>query len=184
MLTLTLLRHAKSAWNDADLDDHDRPLSPRGLRDAPRIGRWLADWTARQNRPIDYVLCSDAMRTLATLALVLPELARASPDPRGQSGSPRQEIDGALYLAAPAVIRDRIGRVPIGPRHILVVGHNPGLHMFALSLIGSGNSQLIAALSQKFPTAAAAVLECDVEQFSELRPDTARLVEFMTPKKL
>ena len=34
MKTLLLLRHAKSAWSDPRLDDHDRPLSGRGERAA------------------------------------------------------------------------------------------------------------------------------------------------------
>ncbi|TIQ19396.1 MAG: histidine phosphatase family protein, partial [Mesorhizobium sp.] len=46
---LLLLRHAKSSWDDPDLIDFDRPLSGRGLRAAPLVGRelvkrgWLPD---------------------------------------------------------------------------------------------------------------------------------------------
>jgi len=41
MKRLTVVRHAKSSWNDPRAADHDRKLSGRGERDAPRMGRRL-----------------------------------------------------------------------------------------------------------------------------------------------
>ena len=70
MLTLSLLRHAKSSWNNPSLADRDRPLAIRGVADAPLMGRAM---TERGIDP-DLVLCSSARRTRDTLALVLPEL--------------------------------------------------------------------------------------------------------------
>ena len=70
MLTLSLLRHAKSSWSNPTLPDRDRPLATRGVTDAPLMGKAMAE------RGIDpeLVLCSSARRTRDTLALVLPEL--------------------------------------------------------------------------------------------------------------
>ena len=59
-----LLRHAKSSWKD-DLPDVERPLSPRGRRDAAVAGRWLAEHVGRP----DLVLCSVAVRTRQTWAV-------------------------------------------------------------------------------------------------------------------
>ena len=42
MKTLLILRHAKSAWGNPGLPDHERPLNKRGKRDAPRMGQLLA----------------------------------------------------------------------------------------------------------------------------------------------
>ncbi len=78
MLTLSLLRHAKSAWGDLELDDYERGLAPRGIKAAPQIGRHLR----KEKLKPDLVLCSGAVRTRATLALILPETRRpASRDP-------------------------------------------------------------------------------------------------------
>jgi len=41
MKTLLILRHAKSSWKNNELSDHDRPLNPRGQRDAPNVGKRL-----------------------------------------------------------------------------------------------------------------------------------------------
>jgi phosphohistidine phosphatase len=55
--TLLLMRHAKSDSPDG-VPDHDRPLAPRGIRQAGLAGNWL-----RANAPaIDGVLCSTATR--------------------------------------------------------------------------------------------------------------------------
>lgn len=74
MLTLTLLRHAKSSWSDPALDDHERPLAKRGVKAIPLIAKYMR----QQNIAPDLVLASDAMRTRATLALLLanPTLPR------------------------------------------------------------------------------------------------------------
>ena len=42
-LQLLLIRHAKSEWGGPALPDHERPLNERGRRDAPRMGRWIAE---------------------------------------------------------------------------------------------------------------------------------------------
>ena len=59
--TLVIVRHAKSSW-DYDVDDHERPLSARGRRDAEALGRLLSQ---RSLRP-DLVFCSTATRTRQT----------------------------------------------------------------------------------------------------------------------
>ena len=71
--TLIAVRHAKSSW-DLDVDDHDRPLSGRGRRDADALGRWL---TERSLQP-DLVLCSTAARTQETWSRAV----RSAPRPR------------------------------------------------------------------------------------------------------
>ena len=73
MKRLLLLRHAKSAWPDG-VEDHDRPLSDRGRRDAPRMGAYIA---AAGLRP-DFALVSSARRTQETWALVAPATAASA----------------------------------------------------------------------------------------------------------
>jgi phosphohistidine phosphatase len=70
MLTLSLLRHAKSSWKNPTLPDHDRPLNSRGKAQAPMVGKAMA----KRGLNPDLVLCSTARRTRDTLDLVLPEL--------------------------------------------------------------------------------------------------------------
>jgi phosphohistidine phosphatase len=170
VLTLLLLRHAKSSWDDPELEDFDRPLAKRGARAAREMGAFIRK---EELRP-DLVLCSGAVRTRATLALVLPEL-----------GPPPPEIihEDALYLAEPAEILAQIRRAGAA-RRVMVIGHNPGLHAIALSLVGDGGRRDITALATKFPTAALAVISFDGEDWGAVRPAAGRLVRYVTPRTL
>lgn len=168
MLTLSLLRHAKSSWDDPTLDDHDRPLAKRGVKAVPLIAAYMR----REGLVPDLVLCSDAMRTRATLALLVAELG----------APPRIVYDDTLYLATPQAILSAVSANT--EKHILVVGHNPGMHALALELVGDGNRKLLAGLAREFPTAALAVLTFDVERWSDVTPVSGRLRHFTTPRRL
>lgn len=169
MLTLTLLRHAKSSWSDPALDDHERPLAKRGVKAIPLIAKYMR----QQNIAPDLVLASDAMRTRATLALLLAE-SDAPPPPI--------VYDEMLYLASPRTIMLAVSKHD--NRHIMIVGHNPGLHALALELVGDGNRKLLAALAREFPTAALAVLAFDCENWKDVAPATGQLSHFVTPRRL
>lgn len=171
MLTLSLLRHAKSSWDNPAQDDYERGLAPRGLKAAPAIGKYLR----KSKLKPDLILCSGAVRTRATLALILPE-----------AGAPAPEIryDDALYLASPITMLDMVRRLSKGPKHVMIVAHNPGLHALALELTGMGEREDLAELATKFPTAALAVLGFPVAAWKDIRPGTGRLERFVTPKGL
>src|SRR5262245_8755490 len=97
MLTLMLLRHAKSSWDDGSLRDFDRPLAPRGESAAPRMGAYMAE----QGLAPQLILCSPAVRTRQTVDLVLPHL----------EGDPTVVYEDRFYLAAPSVLLARLRRI-------------------------------------------------------------------------
>lgn len=171
MLTLSLLRHAKSSWADPDLDDHDRPLAKRGAKAVPAVAKFIRQ---EKLRP-DLVLCSDAIRTRATLALLLTELGPPTP---------RIVYDEALYLAAPGTIRARLAEHGEGAHHVMVVGHNPGLHALALELTGEGERKSLALLAREFPTGALAVISFTTDSWKELTSASGHLEHFTTPRQL
>ncbi|NJM33521.1 MAG: histidine phosphatase family protein [Rhodomicrobium sp.] len=170
MLILTLFRHAKSSWDFPELADFDRPLAARGEEAAPRIGAFLAERSLMPN----LVLCSTAKRTRQTIALALPAL------------KPRTKVkylDG-LYHAGIAEMLAIVGEQPPKPRHIVIVGHNPGLQSLALHLIGEGDSKDRRAIARKFPTAAVAVIAFDAQSWGDLNPGAGQLVAYATAKQL
>lgn len=171
MLTLSLLRHAKSSWDDPTQDDFDRPLAPRGKEAAPRVGAEMR----RRGLVPDLVVSSPSARTRATLALVKPELDRAKVPVRFEDG---------LYLASPAGLLDIIHRLPDTARHVLILGHNPGLQNLAVKLTGRGDEKTRRAVAAKFPTAALAVLAFDVERWADVASGKGNLIHFLTPKRL
>jgi phosphohistidine phosphatase len=170
-LTLSLLRHAKSAWGDIGAEDVDRGLAERGIEAAPRMGRAMRKLGLKP----DLILCSAAIRTRATLTLVLPELRLEDPEIR---------YEDALYLASPVTLHDTLKSLPDRAGHVLVIGHNPGLHALALALAGSGDKGALADLSAKFPTAALAVLTFETDSWRKIRTGQGRLRHFVTPRSL
>lgn len=170
MLTLSLLRHAKSSWADARLKDIERPLNERGEKAAPRVGALMA----RRGLTPDLVLCSPAVRTRQTLDLVLPYLKEA----------PTVLYEDALYLASPATLLKRVHQVGSWVRHTMVVGHDPGMHLLALELASSGPDEDLQALAEKFPTAGLAVIVFEVQRWTKVKPGGGRLELFAAPKRL
>jgi phosphohistidine phosphatase len=170
MLTLSLLRHAKSSWDHPALDDFDRPLSKRGATAAPRMGAYMA---AHRVAP-DLVLCSPAVRARQTLDLVLPHL----------SGGPTVVYEDGFYLAASSVLLARIRKIEAKVRHVLIVGHDPGMQGLALELAGSGKGEALKALASKFPTAALAVIRFKGQDWAKVDEGMGRLDLFVTPKSL
>lgn len=171
MLTLSVLRHAKSSWDDPGQADVDRPLAKRGVKAARRMGAFMAE----KGLAPDFVLCSSAERARATLALILPELSRAPH---------RVLFEDGLYLAEAGALLKRLRKIPKNARHVLLVGHNPGLEDLVLELAGKGPADELAALRAKFPTAALAVVEFEQKSWRDIEPGSGRLALFMTPARL
>lgn len=172
MLTLTIFRHAKSDRCDPRLKDVDRPLAKRGRLAAPRIGAYLAT-----NKLIpEFVLCSPSVRTRETARLAFSEV--------GARVWPEIQYDDSLYLASMRTLLARIQEVPSTIRHLMLIGHNPGLHMLAIDLIGEGDPAALNALAEKLPTAALVVIVFDVRDWADLKSGTGRLSRFITPRML
>jgi phosphohistidine phosphatase len=162
--TLLLLRHAKSDRPEG-VADHDRPLAPRGVREAELAGDWL-----RAHAPaVDAVLCSTAARTRETLA-------------RTRIDAP-VEFSDRLYDATPGAIIEEINGVAPGIKTLLVIGHEPAMSQVALGLATEDGSNPTAAeqISTKFPTSAIAVLRTG-EPWDQLTLDGAALVMFHVPR--
>lgn len=175
MKTLYLLRHAKSSWGDKSLPDHERPLNERGRKAASAMGRHLR---RLQHHPA-LVLASTARRVSETLELILPELA----------GDVAVVRDRLLYLATPNTLLSRLHVTSTNPDSLLILGHNPGLHEFALHLSGEVSSEAAREARDRmkaaFPTAALAVIRFpDAEFWREVDYGNGRLESFTTPRDL
>lgn len=168
MKTLFCLRHAKSSWAEPGQHDHDRPLTPRGVRAAELVALFLAQ---QRTRPA-FALCSTARRAVDTLAPVCRHL-----------GIPYR-TDRGLYLAEPEALLAHVAALDDAVPAALLVGHNPGMHDFALSLAGGGDRAARARLRERFPTAAVAVIELPVERWSAVETGCGSLVLYTTPAEL
>ena len=123
MKTLVLVRHAKSAWDEPGLDDHERPLAKRGLRDAPEMGHRLAE---RGLEP-DVILSSTAVRARMTAELIADALGfRAD----------RVTTDERLYAASPEEILGVVRQLNPAVDIAMLVAHDPGMSDLAHRLSG------------------------------------------------
>lgn len=166
---LVLVRHAKSDQHPPEgVVDHDRPLTARGRRDAPALGRWLA---ATVGTP-ELVLCSSAARVLETWHLAAPALATAA----------TATVMPELYAASPGTVLSLVRRVGADVRTVLVLGHEPVQSTLTQALAGPGsNLAALTGLAAGFSTSAVAVLETD-EPWDALQPHGARLTHFAVPR--
>lgn len=169
-LLLGLLRHAKSSWDDAALDDHDRPLNARGKAAVETMGRWISSCGAIPSR----IHCSTARRTRETLDILQRQWHAEVP----------VAFDRRLYMAEPAALLDNINGCPAGVTRLMVIAHNPGLEDLAAALAMAGDPAAIAAMRHKFPTAALAQFAFEETSWSDVRPGSGTLVSFTTPRSL
>ncbi|MEZ5932730.1 MAG: histidine phosphatase family protein [Alphaproteobacteria bacterium] len=174
MRRLLLLRHAKSSWDQDDLDDMSRPLAPRGRRAAPVIGRYMS---GRDLLP-DLVLCSTAERARQTLELVTAEWEREA------GAAPKVTMRVSLYLASAGELFASVQRLDDDVESVMIVGHNPGLATFAGNLVTNGDPLGMRAMAAKFPTAALAVVDLDLRSWNEVAPGCGYLSSFVRPKDL
>jgi phosphohistidine phosphatase len=171
MKILGLLRHAKSDWDDTSQRDFDRGLNARGRKGAGLIGAHVREHGIKW----DKLIASPAVRVKLTLEGALPEVTPI--------------YDQRLYLASFDSIVETIeahaGTGADEAQAILISGHNPGLQDVLLELVAPAKeNELFREAVVKFPTAAYAVLECEIDHWSELKRYCAKLVHFARPRDL
>src|SRR5471032_1751823 len=152
MRRLMLLRHAKTENDAPSGRDQDRRLDSRGHHDAAEIGGWIG-----RHPPFpDQVLVSHAIRAHQTWEIAWEAMKKLVPEPR-------VELVPELYGADPAQLLQIIREASAaGPKALMLVGHNPGMHEMALALAGSGDAAGRKALADNLPTSGLAVFGFDI----------------------
>lgn len=165
---LLILRHAKSSWDSSAVTDFDRPLAKRGLRDAPRVGRFLRD----RGLVPDYVVSSPAERARQTVIAVCAEMG---------IGAEQIAWDSRIYHASTGSLLDVLNDCPKDARRVLIAGHNPGLELLLQNLC---DHEIPMPDDYKLmPTAAVAHLEIRSE-WSALEGRLARLISLTRARSL
>jgi phosphohistidine phosphatase len=172
MKRLYLLRHAKAVPADPALDDHARELTVRGMHDASAMARYLC----KNGFVPGLMLISTSARTRQTAELVLREMQA------------KAEYREALYLAEAGKILAMVQGVAQSAESVMVVGHNPGLEDLASFLarepVRRKERHRRDVLDEKFPTAALAVLDFDIQKWRDIGPGEGKLTDFVRPKDL
>jgi phosphohistidine phosphatase len=170
MKRLTILRHAKSSWDEPGVEDFNRPLNDRGWKAARRMGREL------ESRGIDFdlVIASPAARVRETID-GLKEKMKLNVEIR---------FEQRMYLASEKMLLHIVQEIPESSDAPLLVGHNPGLHQLVVELTRPDSHGLHERAAHKFPTAALARIELAANRWADVKAGSGELAELILSKEL
>jgi len=159
---LTLIRHAKSSWGDADLSDFDRPLNGRGMKNAPEMGRRLADI----NYSVDAIISSPAVRAISTAQIIAKEI-----------GFDVEQVsqNAEIYEANLGVLIDQVSQLNDHNSSVMLVGHNPGFTGLC--------NYLSNARIDNMPTCSIAQIQFNASSWGSISKHLGELIGFDYPKK-
>jgi phosphohistidine phosphatase len=163
MHLLTLVRHAKSSWDDTELSDFDRPLNARGERVAPEMAHRMASIL---EKPLQ-LISSPAVRALSTASI----FARAL-----DVNEKQIQLEPRIYDASTGTLLDIVQKLSDGISHAVLFGHNPGFTDLA--------QYLSRSLPREMPTCSVVTLSMDASHWRDAGADSARLLRFHYPKEL
>jgi phosphohistidine phosphatase len=161
MKLLTLVRHAKSSWDEANLSDRERPLSKRGERDAPVMGQRIAIHGIRPS----LIIASPAVRAWTTAKIIASEIAY-----------PLEFLqrEDSLYLASLDDLLDAVVAQDEGFSSLMLIGHNPGMTDFA--------NFLVPGITNNLPTAGVVSVQLDRDDWQLHADPRAKLLAYDYPK--
>lgn len=167
MKNLTLLRHAKSGWDDPVARDFDRPLNPRGRRAARAVGARMKEDGLR----FDLVIASPARRVVETLDEV-----------EAAFGPLDACFEKRIYLASTETLLDIVHEASDSAARLMLVGHNPGLERLTLLLTRGG--ALRSQVELKYPTGTLAEIALPAEHWRDVSAGGGELARFIRPRDL
>jgi phosphohistidine phosphatase len=160
MKRLILMRHAEAGWH-INMDDHERPLSASGIRDAKKIGSWLKE---KAYMP-DEVISSTSVRTRETLSYLLLDCP--------------QIFERSLYLADADQMKSTLQTLL--SETVILLAHNPGITELAYDLM---NHEEKHENFMDFPAASTLVIDFKADRWSEVKSDSGIFVDFVMPLHL
>jgi phosphohistidine phosphatase len=163
MKYLTLIRHAKSSWEQPDIDDMVRPLNPRGKESTILLGNWFR---VQKIKP-DAIICSPATRSLHTAINIASWI---------NFNKSRMDIDQAIYFGGTKAMAEKVAELDNSIEEVFMVGHEPYLSELVNKFTGDE--------LEKFPTCAAYRICWEVESWDQINQVQGSKHTFMTPKML
>lgn len=154
-----LIRHAKSSWKDAAIDDFDRPLNKRGRQNAP----FMAELLKERNIMPDIIISSPALRAKTTAQAIAETL-----------GYTNILFLDDVYEATKETLQKILRGLDDSYKVVFLVGHNPSLGELAQHLTG---------LEENIPTCGIVEIEFTCKKWADINPQNAKLSMFDYPKR-
>ncbi len=169
MRRLFLIRHAK-AEPGVGQDDYERALTDRGRNDARRVACALA----AHDRLPEVLVHSGALRTVQTAEIFAAQWPRRV---ELQEEIGLYDATQAMLFARARALSDSVGTVGF-------VGHNPAIGELAATLAGYGTDPELRRVNVRYPTGAVAVIDFEIDSWSDIHRKGGVLVLFLTPSEL
>ncbi|WP_052260560.1 SixA phosphatase family protein [Photobacterium gaetbulicola] len=160
MKLLFLVRHGKSQWGDPTLDDHERPLNNRGLKNIPKMIHRLNGW---QQGP-QLIVTSSALRAAQTAYLFS----------QGLECAPKLESNSKVYTESAFELMDIIHESSDVVDRLMLVGHNPAITVLA---------QMFGFKGDNIPTCGVAVFGFEVDCWQAIAEEQGTLFYYDYPKR-
>lgn len=161
--TLILIRHASAEENNFTIKDFDRQLIDKGLSEAAKMGRWMAD---KKINP-DHIITSSAPRAYKTAEIIASQL---------QFDISSIESIRNLYDGGPNAYLDQVVSTPETSQLLILFGHNPDISYFGEYLsdahIGSMKKCSIV------------IIEFADQKWEEISAGTGKFISYITPKEV
>lgn len=158
---LLLVRHGKSEWGNSHLADFDRPLNPRGHRNAPEMAARLL----QKNLVPQLLVSSPALRAITTARHFI-QVWKKSPE--------QIKEEASIYEANVMTLLKVINNFNNKFDYIALFGHNPGLTDLA--------NYLSDANIYNIPTCGTILIDFPVDDWALISHQTGTLFEFDYPK--
>jgi phosphohistidine phosphatase len=149
------------------MGDHERVLTPQGVKDAGSLGMFMRE---KNLRP-DFALSSSATRTMQTTRLVFDALLQED------GAKIDSHFDRKLYLAAADILLLEIQAMNDDIGALLVVAHNPGVAELTLEL----SQKAIADYTNDFAPGTMAAFTANIKRWAELSPANMVLETVFVP---
>lgn len=160
---LFLIRHAEAAEPNANQRDIERDLTPKGYRDAPRVGRYLFE---KQVHP-DLIMSSTAQRAMATTELLAEQL---------KFDVNKINYLEELYQASVRSLFNLLAEQKEKHNFIVIIGHNPVLTYLAEYLTGEEIGSVVPC--------GVVHIQLESETWATISKDTATLVSYLMPEHI
>lgn len=161
MRILTLVRHAKSSRDYPELSDFERPLNPRGRKEAPLIAGRLRKADIKP----DLLVSSPATRAITTARLFAEELNLHLDE---------IALNPHIYEASAWTLLHIVRSLPPEHGEVMLFGHNPGISNLA--------HDLATCEFEELPTCAAVRIELPAKVWSLIQPGSGKVLRYDTPK--
>ena len=167
MKTIFIARHATTKSALENQHDSERPLTITGQNEAHWLGQFIRDHALPAQ-----ILTSSAIRARQTSGVIREALSPELPI----------DVHPELYLAPPLQITKTLKSLPSILETLALVGHNPGLSQFLLDISGpSSHETAVNRIYGGLPPAGLAILECQINDWTEISRENTKLVNIFHP---